>query len=594
MLFGGNWPKYLEGVCTRSGMDAATSDGTDSTDPQTGPERDRVRRAGLGAICVAFWLVGATAAAPLADGHPLFGLAQASIDASPGWLATLVIETFGKLAQPLLVAGMGIGILAFGAALGAVWHRLPAAVRGRPVALGGGLLVTTAGTFVLAGVTVPAIVAGVTVLTTVPVAAFLALSLRDGTGVAGGGADASRRRPILQGLGVALVGAVGVAGATRTLVPDESGTDQPQELPAEPDASAGGSDTPAPEATDVTATAKRQEGTTRTATPTVTATPTATPEVLRRERMGQIRITEVDADGPFGFDFTGMPRTVTPAAGHYVIDKNVDDPEIDTDDWTLSVGGPAAEDAYELDFDDLTGHEESRDQVTTLLCISNEVGDGLVSTGRWRGIPLKTLVERAGPTDAAMDIVTRAADGYTEGIPWEYVREHPEVLLAYGLGGKTLPTEHGAPARLLIPGRYGMKSTKWITDIEVSDADHEGYWDQRGWSEVAVINMFSYIRAAQRRGDRVAVGGVAYAGLTGVQSVEVSLDGGETWGRADIEEPPGEYAWRRWRHDVERARGTVDVVTRMTDATGTRQTSEETAPHEGGGSTGWHQASFEV
>ncbi len=546
---------------------------------------ERTRRAAVGGAAAAFWLAGATAAAPLSGGHPLFGLAQVVIDTSPGWLATFVIETFGKLAQPLLVAGMGAGVLAFGATLGAVWDRLPPAVRGWWF-VAGGLLAVTAGTHVLAGVTSVTTLGAATLLAAGPAAGFLVLAARRPAGRA----VPAGRRPVLQGVGVALAGAAGIGAVARTVTPEE-GTDDTEPLPGNtdtPDGTGNSTDEPDP----VTATAKRQDGTTVTAT--VTPTPTATPEVLRKERIGEVTVTEIEGAGQFGFDFTGMPRAVTPADGHYVIDKNVDDPDVDASRWTLSVGGPAAEESFELSFDDLTGHEESRDQVVTMVCISNLVGEGLISTGRWRGIPLASLVERAGPTDDAVDIVTEAADGYTEGIPWEYVRDHPEVLLAYGLDGQTLPTEHGAPARLLIPGRYGMKSTKWVTGIEVSDADHQGYWDERGWDEEAVVKTLSYIRAAQRRGDRIAVGGVAYAGLDGVRSVEVSLDGGETWTEADLEDPPGEHAWRRWRYVVERPPGELEVVPRAIDDTGTRQTSEETPPHEGAGATGWHRESFDL
>ncbi|MFB6150912.1 MAG: molybdopterin-binding protein, partial [Haloarculaceae archaeon] len=109
----------------------------------------------------------------------------------------------------------------------------------------------------------------------------------------------------------------------------------------------------------------------------------------------------------------------------------------------------------------------------------------------------------------------------------------------------------------------------------------------RGWVEEAVVNTLSYVRAVQRRGDRVGVGGVAYAGRRGVDRVEVSVDGGETWTDAALEAPPSPHAWRRWRSVVKRpARSSLSVVTRATDGEGTRQTSRETGSHPGG-STGW-------
>jgi len=222
-----------------------------------------------------------------------------------------------------------------------------------------------------------------------------------------------------------------------------------------------------------------------------------------------------------------------------------------------------------------------------MVCISNQVGGDLTSTGRWRGVPLRTLVEQAAPDEEVVDVVTKSADGYTEALPWTYVRNHPEVLVAYGMNGRTLSTAHGAPARLLVPGRYGMRSTKWLTEVELSTADHVAYWEERGWDEEAVINTLSYLRAVQRRGDRVAVGGVAYGGLRGVDQVEVSVDEGDTWLEADLEELPGEFAWHRWRAVTERSPGELSIQTRATDGTGEVQTKVPSQPHPAG-STGWH------
>ena len=532
------------------------------------------RGAFRGAVGALLWIAGTTLVAPLAGGVALVGLAQFVIDSSPGAVSTTAIEALGKSAQPALVAGLGVGLLVVGALVGAYWSRVPGVLR-RPTLLVAAALAGTAAA--LGAVTGPSLgLAAAAVLGALPLVVYgLVLA---GSVTLGGTAGAPDRRPFLGSLGAAVLGLVGVgavSGARSVFLPsgDTGGDGETRELPE-----LNGGD---PQAA-------KEAGTTDTAGSGATVT---TPEVTSSETRGELVVSTAESAGEFGFDFEGMPEPVTPLGSHYVVDKTIDDPEIDKEGWSLSVGGAAGE-PYELTFDDLVEHPESTSQVVTMACISNEVGGGLISTGRWRGVPLRTLVERAAPEADIQDIVTKSADGYDEAIPWSYVRDHPEVLVAYGLNGRTLSTEHGDPARLLVPGRYGMRSTKWLTDIELSTGDHESFWERNGWDEEAVVNTLSYLRAIQRRGDRLGVGGVAYAGLRGVERVEVSFDGGDSWVEADLEERPGEFAWRRWRAVAERPPGEAELITRATDGTGEVQTKIPRQPHPAG-STGWDSETVE-
>ena len=534
------------------------------------------RGAFRGAVGALLWVAGTALVAPLVGGVPLVGVAQFVIEASPGAVSTTAIEALGEGAQSALVAGLGIAALVVGAALGAYWSRVPATVR-RPAVLVPVALVGTAAAVASVADRSLGLVA-VTLLAALPLVVYgLALGETGSLGAPGADAD---RRPFLGSLGAAVLGLVGVgavSGARTVLLPGRSDS--------------GGSETePLPGLDDEDAQTAKEAGTTDGAG--AGATVTATPDVARSRRDGQVTLSTAETDAAFGFDFEGMPRPVTPLGSHYVVDKTIDDPEIDPDGWSLSVGG-AAGNSYELRFEDLLDHPESTDQVVTMVCISNQVGGDLISTGRWRGVPLRTLVEQAAPGAEVRDIVTKSADGYDEAVPWAYVRDHPEVMVAYGLNGRTLSTAHGAPARLMIPGRYGMRSTKWLTDIELSTTDHVAYWEDRGWDEEAIVNTLSYLRAVQRRGDRVAVGGVAYAGLRGVDGVEVSVDGGDTWLDADVEARTGEFAWHRWRAVAERTPGEMDVVTRAADGTGEVQTKVPSQPHPAG-STGWHRKTVDL
>jgi DMSO/TMAO reductase YedYZ molybdopterin-dependent catalytic subunit len=519
------------------------------------------------------WLVGILAAAPLVGGHPLAVAAQVVIEASPGAVATLAIETLGAAAQPALMAGIAIAAVAAAAGIAAFaegYGTTRTQERRLVTAVSILVVVLTAAGFRAAGDGVFWRWTAATALALLPPGLLR---------VAGGGHRPSvGRRRTLRNLGGAVGLAAGGAVAARSLGRPATSGDGPQ--PGE--------------SLDAVV-QKREEGTTTPDTGR-TATPSGSGEVLESRSTTEnvvVSVAGADADPAFGYDFAGMPAAIGTAADHYVVDKNVSNPSVDAERWSLSVRG-AVEESYELSFSDVVTHPEARDMTVTTACISNSVGGDLISTVEWRAVPVRALLEEAGVPDAAEDVVTLAADGYTEAIPWDAVRDREDIVLAVGMDGRTLPKEHGFPARLLIPGRYGMKSTKWVEAIEVSAGDHEGYWEARGWVEEAVVNTLSYVRGVQRRGDRVAVGGVAYGGRRGIDGVEVSFDGGDTWADADLENPPSTHAWRRFRHVAELPdSGPKDVVVRATDGVGERQTSEETGAHPGG-STGWHSVTVSL
>jgi len=513
------------------------------------------------------WILGMMAVGPLVGGDPVQVAAQTVIEAAPGPVATWAIETFGSYAQPLLMIGVSAGIVAAGAGFGLLTARVDPGPRRRlqvAYAVALALVLTTGGGFYVAGGGISTRWMLATILSIVP------------PGVVWWAAAGARTRPLgrrraLRQMGLA--GGTVVAGGTVARLLAGSA---PRE-----GVQPGEALDPVEEKTE-----------TGTTTPTPTATSGRDDVETRSETEGVV-VSSSGSDEAFGFDFEGMPALVGSAADHYVVDKNVSPPRVDTDAWSLSIEG-AVEDGREYTFEELRTHPDRREMTVTMVCISNTVGGNLIGTTDWVAIPVRTLLEDAGVTEAAVDVVTRAADGYSEAIPWSVVREREDIVLAVGMDGKTLPAEHGFPARLLIPGRYGMKSTKWVTDFELATEDHEAYWEQRGWDEEAVVNTLSYVRAVQRRGDRVAIGGIAYAGVRGIERVEVSVDGGSTWADATLEDPVSPHARRRWRYVLERSdSGPLDVFVRATDGEGERQTSSRSPPHPGG-STGWHSVTVSL
>ncbi|QCC46447.1 molybdopterin-dependent oxidoreductase [Halobellus limi] len=507
-----------------------------------------VRRGAVGAAVGTVWLAGLYVAAPLVGGFAPVALAEAIIVRSPGWLSTLAVGLLGFSAKPVLLGSVLVGIAALSAVARIVWPR----VRPETPLLAGVLGVgATAAVFLAAGAPPsPGAVLGVAVAVTPPYLADRLLS------TARTSSEPDRRRFLRRVGSVALVGTGSLVGLRAAFDRFAGGSGR---------GGAGG---------DVADDVETNDG---GADAGGTSQSTAGP-------------------GDPRFDFAGMPAAVTPAEDHYVVDINIRPPDVDSDSWSLDVDG-AVESPYGLSYDELRAHDASVEQIMTMVCVSNTVGGDLVGTPRWTGVQLSDLVADADPVDGAVDVVTHAADGYSEAVPLDIV-EREDILIAYEMGSGPLPTEHGFPARLLVPGRYGMKMTKWITRIEVSTADHEAYWESRGWDEEAVVNTMSYVRGAERDGDRVTVGGVAFGGLeTGVEeiaAVEVSVDGGDSWREAELEAPIAPHAWRRWRHAFDAPdRSEFEVVVRAITREGEVQTEERSSPRPSG-ATGWHRRSIRV
>src|SRR5919202_5926443 len=156
------------------------------------------------------------------------------------------------------------------------------------------------------------------------------------------------------------------------------------------------------------------------------------------------------------------------------------------------------------------------------MCISNEIGGDLWGNAHWRGVKLAYLLEQAGVHKDAFKAVFSAADDYKDSVKLDRAL-HPDALLAWAMNGEPLKSEHGFPARLLIPGIYGMKNVKWLTGITIVADDVRGFWQNQGWDDEAPYQTESRIDTPRPRDTvspcTLAVGGVAFAGDRGIRSV---------------------------------------------------------------------------
>lgn len=234
----------------------------------------------------------------------------------------------------------------------------------------------------------------------------------------------------------------------------------------------------------------------------------------------------------------------------------------------------------------------------TLTCVGNEVGGDLVGTARWQGVPLQTVLDRAGVHAAADQLVGRSTDDFTAGLPVALVRDGRPALIALGMNGHPLPFVHGFPARLVVSGLYGYCSaTKWLTEIELTRFDaFTAYWRRRGWSEPMPFSTQSRIDAP--RGEAllspgpVQIGGVAWAQHRGIRAVEVAIDEGP-WTRAGLARQLSVHSWRLWTYNWLATPGPHVLRVRATDGTGALQPQGERQPFPRGAS-GWHTIAVSV
>jgi DMSO/TMAO reductase YedYZ molybdopterin-dependent catalytic subunit len=243
----------------------------------------------------------------------------------------------------------------------------------------------------------------------------------------------------------------------------------------------------------------------------------------------------------------------------------------------------------------------------TLECISNFVakcelapfGCELISTAHWRGVRLSDLFALAGGLKpGVVGVTTISADEFTTSLPVQAALD-PNALLIYDMNGEVLAREHGYPARVLVPGRYGMKNAKWVVALRPVGRDVLDWYGQRQWSREGRVKTMTRIDTpapgAQLAAGEQRVAGIAYAGDRGVSQVEVSADGGSSWQTAQFLEPaPGADTWIRWETTVTLpASGAVTLVSRATDGAGELQPEAFSLPQPDGGA-GWHTVNVQL
>src|SRR6476620_5399136 len=287
----------------------------------------------------------------------------------------------------------------------------------------------------------------------------------------------------------------------------------------------------------------------------------------------------------FSYDGTqykgSIVQPITPNEQFYCVTKNVVDPKVDVDLWHLEIGGLVQNPAT-WRFQDLMGFNATT-QETTLMCISNGLDAGLISNAVWKGLPLRDLLDQAGVLSGAARVRLYGVDNYTDTIPLEKAME-PTTLLAYEMNGVPLPDRHGYPLRVVVPGYFGEKNVKWVTRVEVTEANAKGFYETQGWGPDFIVPIRSRIDVPDdwvfvslgKLTAPIEVKGIAFGGDRGISRVELSFDDGQIWSEAEIYYSGGNLAWSLWKAQwTPTAAGDYSLVVRATDGEGAVQEWEE-------------------
>ncbi|MGF1582827.1 MAG: sulfite oxidase [Gemmataceae bacterium] len=295
----------------------------------------------------------------------------------------------------------------------------------------------------------------------------------------------------------------------------------------------------------------------------------------------------------------------------FFVRNHFDVPTIDPKSWSLTIEG-CVDQPKTLKLRDLEAMPQQTVFVT-LECAGNgrsylstpvhgvQWGAGAVAHAEWTGVPLAKVFEGLELTPDALEVVFEGADNGIEGKltePIHFVRSlpiekamHPDTILALRMNGEPLTPDHGFPVRLLVPGWYGVASVKWVQRIEVVNKPFEGYYQTykytigkqtpEGIANVGVQGMTVKSEIIRPREDEaIGIGsqrifGMAWAGEHAVAKVEISTDGGETWGEARLVGLQAPYSWTMWEYFWEVATaGQYEILSRATSTNGDTQPLE--------------------
>jgi len=247
----------------------------------------------------------------------------------------------------------------------------------------------------------------------------------------------------------------------------------------------------------------------------------------------------------------------------------------------------------------------------------SQLGNGSMGNARWSGIPLKTVLKKAGVAAGAKQVTFNGLDTPVLPSTPDFIKAldldvalHPDVLLAWGMNGKDIPLLNGYPLKLIVPGYFGTYWVKHLSEITVIDepfAGHDAWFMTTGYrvpdnecncvapgtvpaktTPISKLKVRSFVTSVTRNstlkvGHRTIIRGIAFDSGSGIKKVELSSDRGHQWQEAALAKSLGPYSFREWSMPlVPTAPGPFELRVRATAVSG------ETQPTE----AGWNPAGY--
>jgi DMSO/TMAO reductase YedYZ molybdopterin-dependent catalytic subunit len=307
---------------------------------------------------------------------------------------------------------------------------------------------------------------------------------------------------------------------------------------------------------------------------------------------------------------------ITPNDEFFVRYHLADIPEVKAEGYKIAVGGDGANNTAEITLDDLK-KMPAVEVVAVNQCSGNrrglsnphvpgvEWGYGAMGCARWKGARLKDILDKVGLKKEAIEIVFNGADGpsvdktpdFIKSIPtWKAMDEN--TIVAYEMNGQPLPHFNGFPARVVVPGWTGTYWMKHVISINALTKPESNFWMNPAYrvpvgkfplrdrfltqenaastpiTEMVVNSLVtSHREGANVNAGKVTVSGLAWDGGYGIRTVQVSTDGGKTWGSAILGQDLGRFAFRPWSFDVTAKKGKNSVMVNATNTIGQSQTA---------------------
>ena len=280
-------------------------------------------------------------------------------------------------------------------------------------------------------------------------------------------------------------------------------------------------------------------------------------------------------------------------------------PRLDPATWRLELAGSGLSRPRSFSYDDILAMP-SVSVIRALECAGNGRSFFQASHGKkvpgtpwklggigvaeWTGVPLREVLERAGVTAGARDVMPQGADAMQIKRPMPIAKAMgADTLLVYAMNGHPLPPDHGFPVRMLVPGWVGIAHVKWVSRCEVSEGPLYSDYNTKRYVLIGpdyqpgpaargpvvttqkVKSAFELPWNGEVRSGRRLLRGRSWSGEGRITRVDVSLNGGRTWEQARLREPNIDLAWVRWDLEWDARTGTYPLQARATDSNGNTQ-----------------------